>query len=217
MAPVHQVERACIVLRASRGETPPAIAKALGLDAETVRRRIRRFNAEGLAALEDHHRSGRPATYLPDEVAEVIATALTGPRRLGLPFASWTLDRLSLFVHEREARRRHHARLTIGRGRPQCPSTHAAARRPSTIEGCSTSRYKPIATSTERMGAAMATARGGTSRGRPRQRIALEALTPKRDAAARQDAPAAIAATTRSRRSTDSAFDMPIALSPQGN
>jgi hypothetical protein len=24
-----------------------------------VRRRIRRFNAEGLAALEDHHRSGR--------------------------------------------------------------------------------------------------------------------------------------------------------------
>jgi hypothetical protein len=54
------------------------------------------------------------------------------------------------------------------------------------------------------------------SRDRARQRIALEALTPKRAAAARQDAPAAIAATTRSRRSTDSAFDMPIALSPQG-
>ncbi|ATR19283.1 hypothetical protein CTJ15_02670 (plasmid) [Roseomonas sp. FDAARGOS_362] len=43
------------------------------------------------------------------------------------------------------------------------------------------------------------------------QRIALDALTPKRAAAARQDAPAAIAATTRSRRSTDSAFDMPLA------
>ena len=60
-APARQVERARVVLRASRGETPPGIAEALGLDAETVRRRIRRFNAEGLAAFDDHHRSGRPA------------------------------------------------------------------------------------------------------------------------------------------------------------
>jgi transposase len=102
-APAHRVERARIVLRASRGETPPAIAEALGLDAETVRRRIRRFNAEGLAALEDHHRSGRPATYSPDEVATVIATALTGPRRLGLPFASWTLDRLAAYLLEQKS------------------------------------------------------------------------------------------------------------------
>src|SRR3712207_5293210 len=97
-APARRVERARVVLRASRGETPPAIAAALGLDAETVRRRIRRFNAEGLAAFDDHHRSGRPATYSPDEVAAVIAAALTSPRRLGLPFASWTLDRLSRYL-----------------------------------------------------------------------------------------------------------------------
>ena len=60
-APQRRVERARLVWRARRGETPPAIAETLGVDAETVRRRIRRFNAEGLAALEDHHRSGRPA------------------------------------------------------------------------------------------------------------------------------------------------------------
>src|SRR4051795_11923490 len=93
-APAQRVERARMIWRASRGETPPAIAEVLGLDAETVRRRIRRFNAEGLAAFDDHHRSGRPATYSPDEVAVVIATALTDPHRLGLPFAAWTLDRL---------------------------------------------------------------------------------------------------------------------------
>ena len=51
-APARQVERARVVLRASRGETPPGIAEALGLSAETVRRRIRRFNAEGLAAFK---------------------------------------------------------------------------------------------------------------------------------------------------------------------
>ena len=91
-----------------RGKTPPTIAETLGLSAETVRGRIRRFNAEGLAAFEDRHRSGRPATFSTDAVAAVIATALTSPRRLGLPFASWTLDRLAahLLEHEGIAMRR---------------------------------------------------------------------------------------------------------------
>src|ERR687890_689589 len=101
-APARRVERARIVLRASRGETPPAIPAALGVSAETVRGRIRRFNADGLAAFEDHHRSGRPATYSPGEVATVIAAALAAPRRLGLPFASWTLDRLAAYLLEHE-------------------------------------------------------------------------------------------------------------------
>jgi transposase len=107
-ASVRRVERARIIWRASRGETPPRIAETLGLSAETVRRRIRRFNAEGLAALEDHPRSGRPATYSAGEVATVIATALTDPRRLDLPFASWTLDRLAahLLEHKGIAMRR---------------------------------------------------------------------------------------------------------------
>jgi transposase len=109
-APARRVERARIAWRASRGETPRTIAETLGLSAETVRRRIRRVNAEGLAAFEDRHRSGRPATYSADAVAEVIAAALTGPRRLGLPFASWTLDRLAAYLRE-------HKGLAIRRSR----------------------------------------------------------------------------------------------------
>jgi transposase len=101
-AAARRVERAGLVWRASRGETPPAIAKTLGLSAEPVRRRIRRFNAEGLAALEEHHRTGRPASHSADAVAAVIAAALTSPRRLGLPFASWTLDRLAAYLLERK-------------------------------------------------------------------------------------------------------------------
>ena len=99
-AAARRVERARVIWRASRDETPPSIAEALGVSAETVRRRIRRFNAEGLAALEDHHRSGRPATYSADEVAALITAALTSPRHLGLPFASWTLDRLAAYLQE---------------------------------------------------------------------------------------------------------------------
>src|SRR3954447_3314834 len=109
-APARRVERARVVLRASQGETPPLIGEVLGLDAETVRRRIRRFNAEGLAAFDDHHRSGRPATYSAEEVAAVIAAALTSPRRLDLPFASWTLDRLAVYLLE-------HKGITMRRSR----------------------------------------------------------------------------------------------------
>jgi transposase len=101
-AAARRVERARIVWRASQGETPPAIAEALGLSAETVRGRIRRFNTEGLAAFEDRHRTGRPATYSADVVAVVIAAALTSPQRLDLPFASWTLDRLAAYLLEQK-------------------------------------------------------------------------------------------------------------------
>ena len=35
-----------------------------------------------------------------DERAEVVATALTAPQTLKLPFASWTLDRLTTYLNE---------------------------------------------------------------------------------------------------------------------
>ena len=110
-APARRVERARVIRHAGRGEAPPAIATAPGLDAETVRRRIRRFNSEGLAALDDHHRSGRPATYPADEVAAVIAAALTSPRNLDLPFASWTLDRLAAYLLEHKGTAMRRSRI----------------------------------------------------------------------------------------------------------
>ena len=101
-APARQVERARILWQASQGEMAPAIAAALRLTAETVRDWIKRFNTQGLAGLEDQPRAGRPPTYTPEQVATVIATALTDPKRLDLPFASWTLDRLAAYLNEHE-------------------------------------------------------------------------------------------------------------------
>src|SRR5262249_16570538 len=63
---------------------------------------LKRSNAVGLPALPDKPRSGRPATYPPPQVADVIATSLTPPEHLGLPFASWTLDRLAASLHEHQ-------------------------------------------------------------------------------------------------------------------
>ena len=99
-APARRVERARIIWYAIQGQSAPAIAEQLRLDAYTARGWIRRFNAEGLAGLEDRPRAGRPPTYSPEQVAEVVAAALTAPKALGLPFACWTLDRLAAYLNE---------------------------------------------------------------------------------------------------------------------
>jgi transposase len=94
------VERARIIWRAHAGERVPAIAAALRLTEPTVRLWLKRFNAHGLEGLRDQPRAGRPPTYPPEVVSEVIALSLTDPRRLDLPFASWTLDRLAAYLNE---------------------------------------------------------------------------------------------------------------------
>lgn len=94
------VERARIIWLASQGRRVPAIAAALRLHEQTVRTWLKRFNAAGLDGLHDAPRPGCPPTYSREEVGEVIATALTNPRRLDLPFASWTLDRLEAYLNE---------------------------------------------------------------------------------------------------------------------
>jgi transposase len=99
-APVRLVERARIIALAGQGMRAPVIAAEVGVAPVVVRRWIRRFNAQGLDGLADAPRSGRPATYTPAEVGELIAASLTDPQELGLPFASWTLDRLAVYLHE---------------------------------------------------------------------------------------------------------------------
>ncbi len=58
--------------------------------------------AQGPDGLLDQPRSGRPATYPPEQVAEVIAASMTDPKELGLPFGSWTLDRLQAYLNEKK-------------------------------------------------------------------------------------------------------------------
>lgn len=96
----RDVERAKIIWLASQGKRAPAIAAELSISDKTVRKWLRRFNTNGLTGLNDEPRSGRPVTYTSDVVSLVIATALTDPQTLGLPFASWTLDRLERYLNE---------------------------------------------------------------------------------------------------------------------
>jgi transposase len=93
-------DRARICWLSHQGQRVAAITGALGVADGTVRLWITRFNAEGLDGLRDRRRGGRPATYSPEQVGDVIAASLTDPQELGLPFGSWTLDRLVTYLNE---------------------------------------------------------------------------------------------------------------------
>lgn len=99
-AEARLVERAKIIRVAHEGKRGKAIAEELGLNPATVRKWLKRFNEIGLEGLQDAERPGKPPRYTPEQVGEVVATALTNPSTLGLPFASWTLDRLEAYLNE---------------------------------------------------------------------------------------------------------------------
>ena len=99
-ASARAVERARIIEAAAQGERVSAIARKLRLGTDTVRLWLKRFNAHGPEGLRDEPRAGRPVTYPPEQVGEVIAAALTKPDTLGQPFGSWTLDRLEVYLNE---------------------------------------------------------------------------------------------------------------------
>ena len=99
-ASARAVERARIIWLAHQGQRVPAIAREAGVAEATVRLWLKRFNARGLAGLTDGARAGRPPTYTGEQVGAVVAASLTKPDELGLPFGSWTLDRLTAYVND---------------------------------------------------------------------------------------------------------------------
>jgi transposase len=97
------VERAKIVWLASEGRFLVEIARELGITENTARKWLQRFAESGIEGLRDRPRSGHPPVYTSNQVAEIVATSLTRPSDLGLPFASWTLQRLKDYIHDTKA------------------------------------------------------------------------------------------------------------------
>ena len=96
-APVRLVQRARMVALSAGGERVPAIAARLGVGPEVVRQWLKRFDAAGLAGLDDAPRPGRPCTYSEEQRRRVVAKARRAPPggAGGEDDAcGWTLDRL---------------------------------------------------------------------------------------------------------------------------
>jgi transposase len=95
------VERAQVVEAALNGTPVQDIAAQLHLARGSVYLWLHRFAERGMAGLQDHPRGGRPPTYRREQVSQIIATARERAEKLGLPYASWTLDRLVAYLAER--------------------------------------------------------------------------------------------------------------------
>jgi transposase len=94
------VERAKIIQLAKEGQTIPQIVQQLQLSEPMVRKWWKRFEQQGLAGLEDAPRSGAPSRYTTENKARVLQAARTRPSELGLPYSSWTFERLAAYVKE---------------------------------------------------------------------------------------------------------------------
>jgi transposase len=89
-----------VLLAAEQQLTAAAIAQIVRESEETVRRWLKRYQAEGIEGLRDQHRGGRPATVTETYREQLLAAVRRRPRSLGQPYSLWTLQRLADYLAE---------------------------------------------------------------------------------------------------------------------
>jgi transposase len=77
--PADWIVHAKIVARSWDGERVEEIAKALDCSPQTVRRRLHRFNTEGIEGLGDRPKAGRPRRLTTEDDSRIIALARSTP------------------------------------------------------------------------------------------------------------------------------------------
>lgn len=92
------VRRCEAILLSAAGQTVPAIARLLGVDASTIHRWLDRFEAGGIGALVTVWSEGRPVRW--DESYEVllVETVRHHPRWYGLEQSTWTCSLLAGYL-----------------------------------------------------------------------------------------------------------------------
>jgi transposase len=95
------VRRCQAIVLSAAGQTVPAIAQVMGVDASTIHRWLDRFEAGGIAALVTVWSEGRPVCW--DEAYEVllVETARHDPRWYCLEQSTWTCLLLAGYLAER--------------------------------------------------------------------------------------------------------------------
>ena len=94
-----------ILLGAEEKKTAPYIARIVRQDEQTVRRWIKRFNAEGINGLYDEPKSGAPKRVTDAYRERLLIVVRRRPRSLDQPFSLWTLQRLVDFMAEEKGLR----------------------------------------------------------------------------------------------------------------
>ena len=102
-------ERAQMILLAvEQAMRAHEIAPLVRRDEQTVRRWIKRFNAEGIEGLSDALRPGAEAKVTPAYRERLLEVVRRRPRSLDQPYSLWTLQRLADFLAEETSIRLSH-------------------------------------------------------------------------------------------------------------
>jgi transposase len=74
-----QVRRLLALASVLDGQSRKEAASQAGMDRQTLRDRVHRYNAEGIEGLKSGHGPGKPSSLSGEQMAELKATVLKGP------------------------------------------------------------------------------------------------------------------------------------------
>ena len=131
-----QARRMLAIALVLEGSDRTSAANTCGMDRQTLRDWVHRYNAEGIAGLVDRPRPGRPPRLSPAQVGELVAIVETGPDVARDGVVRWrcvdlrgvVADRFAVALSERQVgwilNRQGYTRL---KPRPQHPKADEAA------------------------------------------------------------------------------------------
>ena len=95
----RKVQRANILLMASKGETRTSISKKLNLSRPTINLCINKYREAGLEmSLNDTSRTGRPSNITPEGTLWIQSVACQKPKDLGYAQELWTIRKLTKHI-----------------------------------------------------------------------------------------------------------------------
>lgn len=99
--------RILAIANALDGMSRDDAARSAGMDRQTLRDWVLRYNAHGVDGLADRWNGGRPPTFTPQEQAEIVEIVLSGPDIEACGLSAYTLEDLSGICEARFGKRMH--------------------------------------------------------------------------------------------------------------
>jgi transposase len=104
---VRVARRTLAIANALDGMSREHAARSAGMDRQTLRDWVIRYNEHGLDGLADRWREGRPPKLSPEEKAELLAIILAGPDPEASGLSAFTRDDLVRICEEKFGKRLH--------------------------------------------------------------------------------------------------------------
>ena len=104
---VRIARRILAIANALDGMSRDDAARAAGMDRQTLRDWVLRYNAHGIDGLADRWNGGRSPTFTPQEQAEIVQIVLAGPDIETSGLSAYTLEDLAKLCEDRFGKRMH--------------------------------------------------------------------------------------------------------------